>query len=219
MPFPRLKTPDFLHRIAPPEDAPGAPHFFLLEHNDDLPAFLTPAHAHYIEIGGQKQLQPVLAQLRALRPDFSFSITSHSAYKFNITQGLSRHLRERFNLQKVKHMHLESCVQEALINAVVHGNLGIQNVFDTAETMRAHYHTIEARLVQEPFMSRRIRIDAWDEGKSFNMAFTDEGDLPHTLPDPAKGGNDGRGLFIIQSLADRLWIGEDKRTLYMNFNY
>jgi anti-sigma regulatory factor (Ser/Thr protein kinase) len=84
----------------------------------------------------------------------------------------------------------------------------------------AYYLTVEERLhtQSDPL---RIHIKAWKKESVLKLSVTDEGH-GFSFPDAPEDGAPpdrfvGRGLYIIQSLAERAWVGHDRRTLNMIF--
>ena len=104
-------------------------------------------------------------------------------------------------------------LEEALANAIVHGNLEIgSNMRDQDDG--TYEELMATRLKQPPFQSRRVRVAATftthqtvfeicDEGKGFDVS---------ALPDPTAedrlSRSHGRGLLLIQSLVDEVRYNE-----------
>jgi len=151
-------------------------------------------------------------------PDFSLSLTTESVWRNDIAGMVTAMLRDRFALSDSVKTDIETCLHEALINAVVHGNLSLRGKIEALEDFELHYTTIKERIGRTPYKNRRINIAIWDLHQYLEINVSDEGKgftadinfTEHTFPY-------GRGLFIIHSLADSISITEDRRTLCMRF--
>lgn len=104
---------------------------------------------------------------------------------------------------------LRAILGEALPNAIIHGNLGVDRESEKRDTK-----VIEKRLKDPEFCHRKLRVEfridpekAWirieDEGPGFDYA---------SLPDPTDAENlmdlHGRGLYLMRQMADAVeWSG------------
>ncbi len=109
----------------------------------------------------------------------------------------------------MEQMRIGLALEEALVNALYHGNLEIDS--DSTDTEQMCRHDVaQWRLGQQPFCDRRIRVVASlardaavfvirDEGRGFD---------PSRLPDPTDEANlgrcCGRGVFLMRSLMDQV---------------
>jgi anti-sigma regulatory factor (Ser/Thr protein kinase) len=153
-------------------------------------------------------------------PDFSLSLTTASAYEGNVATLIAEQLNRRFGLQSYKSMNIHTCLQEALINAIVHGNLNIHAQFDSLEKFDEHYALIAERLADEDYRHRRVTISAWNSRRQLRLCISNEGSAFPLAHENAKDlSPHGRGLFLIQSLASKMWVGEDRFSLFMTFDY
>lgn len=100
---------------------------------------------------------------------------------------------------------LGTCLREALINAILHGNLEI-NFPPQDRTMSAIFDPLVAEREALPefgdrnvtihwqILSDRIEFSVTDEGKGFTY--------PDSLPKPENLAPSGRGLILIQNVVD-----------------
>ncbi len=106
-------------------------------------------------------------------------------------------LSSRYSLDEDCHAKILVCVSEAVHNAIVHGNR-----CDNSKTV-----SLKIQEYQQGF-----RIMVSDQGKGFD---------PSRLPDPTAEHNKqccgGRGVFIIQRLADECNFSDHGRTVELVF--
>ncbi len=111
-------------------------------------------------------------------------------------------------------MHAGLAVEEALLNALLHGNLEL----DKAEVQEARKllrqgivaDCIKKRGAEPPFCDRRTRVDAdltldaakftvRDEGAGFDTSIVPQKRDPSTL-----GGDEGRGMVLVRNFMDEV---------------
>lgn len=158
--------------------------------------------------------------MQSAPPDFSASFTTVAAYQNNNARAIAGHLHEKFGLPDDRREHIATCLQEAWSNALVHGNMEIDSHPLTPDGFNAYYNEIRSRLLRNPYRKRLIVINAWHNEDSLILSVSDEGrgfsmENTHVEKDYAQR----RGLFLIRSLVDHVWVGDDRRTLFMTFNY
>jgi CheY-like chemotaxis protein len=99
-------------------------------------------------------------------------------------------------------------VHEAMVNAMVHGNLEVGSDLKCGE-WQAYHALIRERAGREPYRSRRVRLMLRaDRSPWLEVAVRDEGPGfdPRALPDPTDPANwekaCGRGLLLIRTFFD-----------------
>ena len=111
-------------------------------------------------------------------------------------------------------------LREALINAILHGNLEI----DSAERDKneKQYHALIAeRREQEPYHDRRVHVYAKESRREAVYVIRDEGRGfdPSTLSDPTDPANlektSGRGLLLIRTFMDEVHHNEKGNEITM----
>lgn len=101
-------------------------------------------------------------------------------------------------------------MDEALVNAMHHGNLEVDSKLRESENESAYYDLIRARKNASPFCHRRVRVEAEFSDQHICVQISDDGRGfdPRTIPDPSLGDNvhrvSGRGLFLIRSFMDQV---------------
>jgi anti-sigma regulatory factor (Ser/Thr protein kinase) len=110
-------------------------------------------------------------------------------------------------------MRICLALEEALANALYHGNLEINN--DELDTEQVCRHDLaEQRRQQPPFCDRRIRVHATIGRQAAAFVIRDDGRGfdPNRLPDPTDERNleriCGRGVFLMRSLMDEVRFNE-----------
>lgn len=99
--------------------------------------------------------------------------------------------------------------EEALLNAVYHGNLEVGSELRDDDP-NAYYDLARTRCELSPFRDRRVTIDVTLTPDDVRFAIADEGPGfdPETLPDPTDPENiaraSGRGLLLIRTFMDEV---------------
>jgi CheY-like chemotaxis protein len=106
-------------------------------------------------------------------------------------------------------MRMGVALQEALANAMYHGNLQVGS--ECRESSHTEYHaTIAKRCVESPYRDRCVRITARLTRSEAVFAIRDEGEGfdPSELPDPREAANlekaSGRGVLLMRSFMDEV---------------
>ena len=101
-------------------------------------------------------------------------------------------------------------IDEALVNAMHHGNLEVDSVLRDSENERDYYETIRSRKQTSPFCHRRVRVEAEFSDQHICVQISDDGkgfDATR-IADPTSEENlhrvSGRGLFLIRSFMDQV---------------
>jgi len=107
-------------------------------------------------------------------------------------------------------LQIGMALDEALVNAMHHGNLEVDSSLRDGENGTRYYEEIQARKDIEPYVNRRVRIEAEFSDKHICVQISDDGPGfdPHKVPDPTAESNlhkvSGRGLFLIRSFMDQV---------------
>ena len=124
-------------------------------------------------------------------------------------------------------MHIGIALEEAIINAMLHGNLELPA--RVMPEIRQHLHEgvisphIEERRQQSPYGERRIHVAADFNRKRAQLVVGDDGkgfDVRSKLP--KEGGEieeaEGRGLLLIQTFMDEVLFSESGNEMRMTLN-
>lgn len=109
-----------------------------------------------------------------------------------------RQVFREYNLDESNFGNILIALTEAVSNAIIHGNHALAN---------------KKVIVSTVAYPQKISFTVEDEGQGFN---------PHNLPDPTAPENlltlGGRGVFLMQQLADKITFFERGRIVQMDFN-
>jgi CheY-like chemotaxis protein len=100
-------------------------------------------------------------------------------------------------------------LHEALTNAMLHGNLGLDSAM-REENEKEYYQLGVQRRGEEPYANRRVFVTTRYTTRELTFIIRDEGEGfdPSNLPDPTDPANlgkvSGRGLLLIQTFMDRV---------------
>ncbi len=100
-------------------------------------------------------------------------------------------------------------LREALMNAIVHGNLGVDSSLREND-LSEYYRRIDTRRRESPYAARRVHFLAFESNAEARYVIRDEGlgFDPTAVPDPTDPDNmeraSGRGLLLIRSFMDEV---------------
>jgi CheY-like chemotaxis protein len=127
------------------------------------------------------------------------------------------HLEElliRLNLcDATERMRVGVALQEALLNAMVHGNLEVSSNLRQQDE-KAFFAAIEERRRQAPYRTRRVHVGVKANPGQITYVVRDEGPGfdPSILPDPTDPANleqvGGRGLLLIRTFMNNVYHNE-----------
>ncbi|MEL7498714.1 MAG: response regulator [Planctomycetota bacterium] len=101
-------------------------------------------------------------------------------------------------------------MNEALVNAMHHGNLEVASKLRESENEEEYYDEIRNRKNLPPFCHRRVRVEAEFSDRHICVQISDDGSGfdPSRVGDPTEDVNlnkvSGRGLFLIRSFMDQV---------------
>lgn len=107
-------------------------------------------------------------------------------------------------------LQIGMAMDEALVNAMHHGNLEVDSSLRESEDEKKYYELIRARKNVAPFCYRRVRVEAEFSDDHICVQISDDGlgFDPGTIPDPTSDDNlhklSGRGLFLIRAFMDQV---------------
>lgn len=175
------------------------------DHATDLPAGLLSAASH------------------ADQP-FFMSLTTATAFHMPVSLYVSRILQRILCFDQTMQHSMEACLQEAISNALIHGNLAVKSAQHTgAGAAELFFYDMNRRLTQSPWRDRRLTISSRRQGHELSVVIDDEGDgfdVDHIMRadavmDPAKPS--GRGAHIIRALTHDRRYEQGGRRLILDF--
>jgi anti-sigma regulatory factor (Ser/Thr protein kinase) len=145
--------------------------------------------------------------------EFVFVLPNDQARIAPVVEFLASQAIRISNCDPTEEARISLALDEALTNALFHGNLEIDSdVADTEQMCRLD--VARCRRTQRPFCDRRIRVLATiarhvavfvirDEGRGFDFK-----DLPDPTHDANLERTSGRGVFLMRSLMDQVLYNE-----------
>ena len=131
----------------------------------------------------------------------------------NLLLSLSRHLQqtlgEAWSLDRTDRLRIGTALEEALLNALYHGNLGVRSELKEIDHDE-FYRQANQRRVTLPWSDRRIRVQVRVTSQEMEVSIRDEGDGfdPSKLPDPTDPENldrpSGRGVMLMRAFMDEV---------------
>lgn len=150
---------------------------------------------------------------RLARNEFSFVLNNDLSLVHSLVKYLQHTLRCVRLVDEVDRLRVGIAVEEALLNALYHGNLEVSS--DLKETdPNLFEETAKQRSLEEPYRNRRIFVDALVSRESARFTIRDEGPGfdPSKLPDPCDPDNlekpSGRGILLMRSFMDEITFNE-----------
>ncbi|MBI5121152.1 MAG: ATP-binding protein [Rhodospirillales bacterium] len=180
--------------------------------------------------------QPPYAVIEAPAPDQAFggrlkralenkglllSLSTATGFNADLTSLLCAACRQRMDFSDERLSDIETAVEEALSNAMVHGNLDIASVLrnDPAD-FDQYCDLVNERLTTPNYADRRIEILMTWSRDGIDVEVHDEGrgyDISNFQALPQVEAKCGRGFSLIRDLASNVTIAEHGRSLTMSF--
>ncbi len=189
-----------------------------------LGALLSKPYKHFIETNEVAQISEVLSFIRTEYPHASLSLTAHSAFTQPVADLFSSCLAERHRLTLSLQEDIKTCLQEAIMNAVIHGSLGIaspdsvQKNF-SVNSFQDYMEKVSEKINDNTLGLKRISVYSWSTENHMTICVADQG-RGFDINQPAATDPQspyGRGLELIRGLAQSIWQ-EDSQCLYMQFS-
>jgi anti-sigma regulatory factor (Ser/Thr protein kinase) len=156
------------------------------------------------------------------RKGLYLSLSTGQAFNADLTSLLCNSCAKRLNLSEERRLDIETAIEEALSNAMVHGNLDIASVLrnDPAD-FDLYCDLVNERLGDPKYAERRLEILVVWNAKEIDIEVHDEGrgyDVAASKALPHLEAKCGRGFTLIRDLANNVTIGEHGRSLTMSFS-
>lgn len=165
-----------------------------------------------IDNSDENRLQSRLMH-RLARNEFSFVLNNDLSLVHSLVKYLQHTLRCVRLADEVDRLRVGIAVEEALLNALYHGNLEVSSELKEQDP-NLFEETARQRCQEEPYCNRRIFIDATISREQARFVVRDEGSgfNPETLPDPTDPANlekpSGRGILLMRSFMDNIHFNE-----------
>lgn len=150
---------------------------------------------------------------RLARNEFSFVLNNDLSLVHSLVKYLQHTLRCVRLADEVDRLRVGIAVEEALLNALYHGNLEVSSELKERDP-NLFEETARQRCLEEPYRHRRIFVDAVVSRERAKFSIRDEGPGfdPAKLPDPCDPENlekpSGRGILLMRSFMDEISFNE-----------
>ncbi|MBP2298247.1 ATP-binding protein [Azospirillum picis] len=156
------------------------------------------------------------------RPGFYLSLTTGSAYGLQCAVLVCDELARRGVLDPHRRSDMELCLHEAVVNAIVHGNLGLSSAAKGEPGgYRRFSEMMRARLGDPAMIRRRLDIFCRWDNRSITIAVLDQGGGFDAVLAAAGGGGtarSGRGFVFMRALASRVTVTDGGRCTILQFD-
>lgn len=165
-----------------------------------------------IDNSDENRLQSRLMH-RMSRNEFSFVLNNDLTLVHSLVKYLQYTLRCVRLVDEVDRLRVGIAVEEALLNALYHGNLDVSSSLKESDP-GLFEETARQRSLEEPYSKRKIYVDALVSRDLARFVIRDEGRGfdPSSLPDPCDPANlekaSGRGILLMRSFMDEISFNE-----------
>ena len=171
-----------------------------------------------IEIGGLG-VADVAASLRLAQASSIFvSLTTVSAYRLQLAHHVILALDLLQPIGEERCYDMELALQEAISNAVIHGNLSVQSLENPSLTALERFSSeVEGRLADPELASQRLKVAARLGDGGIAIDVIDQG--PGFTPGARKSSvASGRGISLIETLVSGWELLDDGRRIRLRFD-
>lgn len=149
------------------------------------------------------------------------ALSTSTAFFIELAGIFCRELKKRAAWPEEKMDDIELAVHEALANALIHGNLETgSELRQSTDKFLIYCQTLSSRLLDPAFAQRRVEVAATWDTNTLEIIIGDEGSgyCPKKINSVINGeAKSGRGIAIIQSLTDHVYVDENGRNFTMLF--
>lgn len=153
--------------------------------------------------------------------NLSLVMTTNAAYRTPVVKVFVGAMADRTDLPEELRERIYTAVQEALMNAVMHGNLKIDSSLrDSVQNLMIVHETIERLLGSPNYSALAIRVEASWSATSLNITVSDSGTGFVRESPPTQEMNEtpsGRGLGILEAMCDGFQLNDGGRSATMKF--
>jgi two-component sensor histidine kinase len=146
------------------------------------------------------------------------SYPSSTAWEHPVAQTFADNVTAMCRQDEEFSLALWLSVHEAVVNAVVHGNLEIESPEDSFDSMGQFHEQIRERLKNQSYANRRVALVAYrHDDECIRVEITDQG---KGLPEVALHKNkqaSGMGCRLMQTLSLHAFYDQDRRTQVIDF--
>lgn len=195
------------------------PHYFFTHGKiqDYFGKLLGKPYQHFIEMHEYVHLVKVLEFIQLANPLVSLSITSHTAFNQPISDFFTAHLASQYRLPTPLFSDIKTCLQEAVMNSIIHGNLQVRHDDAGCGNFQSYISNIVRTIGDTELALKRVSIFAWVSDEHITFCVGDQGHgFSIDQPAPFPTSPYGRGLILIRNMCHRIWQTQPNN-IYMQF--
>ncbi|MBP7338477.1 ATP-binding protein [Niveispirillum sp.] len=175
----------------------------------------------YVELGDDEELPAGLLAGLTGQLLLHLSLSTITSFSLDMAPQFCAALLARGWLDAQRRADAEICVHEAVSNAIVHGNLDIhQGPSADVGAFDSFFRAVQDRLADRAHANRRVTVEAVAGPEELCIRISDQGrghsGLAPTSIDRLEAKS-GRGLRIMDELADRVSFSDAGRTVNLYF--
>ena len=166
---------------------------------------------HVLNLSTRRSLQPFPAELKQSR--MVYVIHNDSQMITSLVGHLQENILQVGLCDESEQIRFGVALEEALINAMIHGNLEIDS--SIKENDPAQFDTmVQQRCNELPYKERKIEVEVELSAEQIVVTIGDHGQGfdPSTLPDPTEPENlekvSGRGVLLMRSFMDEVQFND-----------
>ena len=186
----------------------------------DMMTNLVPTVAQVLSVVQSAQSVRVVAQCVGAS-SVEMSIGNDEALIPNIISRLEQPLIELDLFDEGERMQIAMALDEALVNAIVHGNLEVSSELRQTDNGQPYIDLIEKRKGESPYMDRAVSVKLTANREMVEYVVRDDGPGfdPSILRDPTDPENlekaGGRGLLLINAFMDEVFHNDSGNQITM----
>jgi len=198
--------------------------------NGDLDSYVQAADRALVEMVGERPmcgslLPATLRRYARVQGALYVGLSSATAYRLQPARAVCRSLAERLSLTAAQVFDMEIALHEAVVNGVVHGNLGLfAGQHQSMESFSAFFQTVETHLDHPSSLECPLEIAALWTAERVLLMVRDQGegyDYQKTLAENAalmRCQAFGGGLVLIRNLSQGIRVSRGGRLVSMRFS-
>ena len=152
---------------------------------------------------------------------FYLSLTTATAFSLQVAPLIGQVLAARKVVGADRQSVVELCLQEAVANAIIHGNLGISSTAkDHPEGYRVFSQLVNSRLEDPALRECRVEVFARWNGQMLDIGIGDQGrgfNVARVPDEPVASGRSGRGFVFMRALASGVEVTDGGRCTSLRF--
>ncbi|MFG0261315.1 MAG: response regulator [Novipirellula sp. JB048] len=185
-----------------------------------LATILLPTVRRVLELQESAQTNQLLASCLD-QTEMTWSLVNDQSLVPDLIGRVESILNELADYDPGQHMQIAMALDEAIVNAMVHGNLEVASELKCVEDGKPYLEQIQERLMEPLYRDRRVRFSMRADRHGVTFTIRDEGPGFNLsdVPDPTDPSNldkeGGRGLLLINTFMDEVKHNEKGNEITM----